>query len=64
MINSLADCLELVKANRRAAGVRPVAAGQMANVLVVVGRVANKSIIYHQKINKSFISCFLVLLAS
>jgi len=64
MINSLTDCLELVKANRRAAGVRPVAAGQMANVLVVVGRVANKSIIYHQKINKSFISCFLVLLAS
>ena len=49
MINSLADCLELVKANRRAAGVRPVAAGQMADALVVVGRVANKSVICHQK---------------
>jgi hypothetical protein len=54
MLNSRADCLELGTANRRAPGVRPVAAGQMADVLVVVGRVANKSII----------SCFLVLLAS
>ena len=49
MIISLANCLELGTANRRAAGVRPVAAGQMADALVVVGRVANKSVICHQK---------------